>query len=62
MDSLEFSELAINFEEAQAFRTTSLDCIRIYFALDCKAPDKDTDAVQMASRRSILERFAPWVV
>ena len=58
-DSLEFSELATNFKEAQAFRAATLDRIRMDLALEDKAPDQDTDAVQTASRRSILEQFAP---
>ena len=37
-DSLEFSDLAINFEEAQAFRAATLDHIRISLKLDYTAP------------------------
>ena len=58
-DSLELSGLLENFEEAQAFRATTLDSVRMYLALDCNATNQDTDATQKASRRSILEQFAP---
>ena len=58
-DSVEFSELATNFEEAQAFRATTLDRIRMYLALACKGQDQDTESTKIASHRSILEHFAP---
>lgn len=58
-DSVEFSELAMNLEDAQAFRATTLDRIRNYLALDHKAPDQNINTAQTALRRSILEQFAP---
>lgn len=58
-DSLEFSELATNFEKAQAFRTTALDRIRMLLALDCPAPDQDEYAIQTESHNSIIGHFTP---
>ena len=58
-DSLEFSDLAINFEEAQAFRAATLDHIRISLKLDCTAPGQDTYVTQRGSRGSILDHFTP---
>ena len=58
-DSLEFSELATNYEEAQAFRAITVNRIRTSLALDCTASNRDTITTQMGSRDSILEQFAP---
>ncbi len=58
-DSLEFSELATSFEEAQAFRAQTLNHIRTALALDCKDPKHNTGIIEPASRSSILEQFCP---
>lgn len=58
-DSLEFSELGVNFEEAQIFRAVTLNRIHMYLSIDFTAPDQDTDSGQTVARRSILEQFAP---
>lgn len=42
--SLELSGFLENFEEAQAFRATTLDSVRMYLALDCNDTNQDTDA------------------
>lgn len=61
-DTLEFSELGRNFEEAQAFRASTLDRIRMYLALECTVPDRDTDATQTRPRRSISNILPRWAV
>lgn len=58
-DTLEFSELGTNFEEAQAFRASTLDRIRMYLALECTVPDRDTDAHADETSSLDLEYFAP---
>ena len=58
-DSLEFSELGTNFEEAQIFRAITLNRVHMYLSLDFTAPDQETDSGQTVARRSILEQFDP---
>lgn len=59
IDSREFSDLATNFEEAQAFREATLLCIRRYLEIEYKVEGQEFQIRQPPSRRSILEYFAP---
>lgn len=59
MDSTEFSELAIDFQEAQAFRAKTANFCRASLELDSKTPCQGTDGPQTAVRSSIIEEFAP---
>lgn len=59
VDSPEFSELSLSLQDAQAFRSTTLERIRGYLALDSKAPRQHVPVTQTATRRSIIEEFAP---
>ena len=59
MDSLEFSELSLDMEEARVFRMTTLERVSKYLALDTKTPYRGIDATLSNTRNSILEEFGP---
>lgn len=59
MDSTEYAELTMNWQEAQAFRAATAERARAYLALDRKTPFQGIDGPQTTIRNSIIEEFAP---
>lgn len=59
MDSTEYSALAMDFQEAQAFRAKTVEFCCASLELDSKTLLPGTDGPQTEIRSSIIEKFAP---
>lgn len=59
MDSTEFSELAMDYQEAQAFRAKTVEVCCASLELESNTQSSGTDGPQTAIRSSIIEKFAP---
>ena len=58
-DSLEFSQLATNFQEAQLFRAITVHRVRVYLALETEYKVQDATLTLSETRNSIISQFAP---